>query len=41
MAAWEHLRCLPLTIEQAGAYTAETGPTPVEYLDILSHRPHM
>jgi hypothetical protein len=33
------LGCLPLAVEQAGAYFAETGITPREYLQMLSRYP--
>jgi len=33
------LGCLPLAIEQAGAYLAQVGATPREYLDLLARYP--
>ncbi|MEV7092708.1 tetratricopeptide repeat protein [Amycolatopsis sp. NPDC051045] len=35
----EALGCLPLAIEQASAYMAETSTSPVEYLDLLTRYP--
>ncbi len=35
----EQLGCLPLAIEQAGAYIAEAGITPKEYMTLLAEAP--
>ena len=39
MALCTELGCLPLAIEQAGAYIAQAGVTPRDYLDLLGDYP--